>query len=445
MKSSLFGTDGIRGRVGEGLFVSETLMRIGFAIGRWATVRYGPRPVLLIVSDTRASASWIKAALTTGLLQTPVDIIDGGVVPTPGAAHLLRADRCAHAALVISASHNPAEDNGIKILDAITGKLSATDEQLVTAYFYDDCRVQGTTFGSVSMMHDAIQRYRDLIVAQLPGPWAVGLRVVLDTAYGATSQIAASCFTSLGAEVIMLHDTPDGYNINKKCGSTDVLTLQAAVFAQSADVGFAFDGDGDRVIVVNRWGVVKDGDDILALLLSHPAYQHTPAVVGTIMSNAGLQHYCHERGIGFLRTAVGDKHIAEALERENWLLGGEPSGHIIMRNHLMMGDGLMVARWILSTMVLTGNSDLVTFTKYPQITCNIPVARRYDLSHEYFMACIHEAEQLVGPGRIAVRYSGTEPVLRVMVEACDMQRAEEISHKLVFALQKAFERSSHVS
>lgn len=433
---SLFGTDGIRGPVGSGTFTREKLIQLGSSIARWALATWGPGASLLITQDTRISGDMIKACLKSGLLAHPVRVTDTFVLPTPAMAHFLK-EGAFHCALIISASHNPYYDNGIKIMKAESSKLSPQDEFIITQYMNDYVEHIPAFSGTDTPLFDASGRYRELVKSHFPEDMLRNIQVVLDTAHGATSFVAPLIFKELGAEVITLHQSPTGSNINEGCGSLYPQALQKAVIEHKAHVGFAFDGDGDRLIAVNHRGIVKDGDDILAVLLSHDAYAHTPEVVGTVMSNGGLAQFVTAREKRLTRTAVGDKYIAERLVKHNLVLGGEPSGHIILRDLLSTGDGILVALRLLETMLQQGNMTLESFTKYPQILCHIPVTCRKELTHEPIATMITQAEAALQPGRVLVRYSGTEPVLRVMVEAESHALATKYCTELVNKLTEA--------
>lgn len=438
---SLFGTDGMRGHVSSPLFSHESLTKIGTAIGRWVVQRYGHRPTILIGYDTRYSAQAIKQALIEGLTSLPVDIFDAHIIPTPAAAHLLQLMPHIAIAIIISASHNCADDNGIKLFDQKNGKLTLSDEHAITTYYYEEYaqtqqHYQGTVLPlSYGHMRYAQHLYTEMLsVAQLHNSY----HVVLDVAHGATAPIATELFERLGLRVTTIHNHPDGYNINKQSGSTHPQTLQAAVVEHNADIGFAFDGDGDRVIAVNRQGQLKNGDDLLCILLDHPDYKAATSMVGTIMTNGGLEQHLAQRNVTLLRTPVGDRFIMELLNREKLLLGGEPVGHIILRNHLYTGDGLLVALKVIETIMITQNWDMTTFAPHAHVADSIVIQARHDLSQEPFVSIIHNARKNLPHGRVIVRYSGTEPVLRVAIEAADISQAHHESAILISTLQHAF-------
>jgi phosphoglucosamine mutase len=444
---SLFGTDGIRGSVTSGVFSTQSLIMLGNAIGRWITRRYGYRPTIIIGYDTRYSAQRIKEALLTGCTILPVDILDAQIIPTPAAAHLLKLMPHVAAAIIISASHNSSEDNGIKLFDQKQGKLTVEDEQEITAYYYEQHLIEHRYRGSVLPLNHARATYLQHIYTEiLPIDLYTKRRqkyhVVLDLANGATTSIATELFEKYGAKVTTLHSQPNGYNINENSGSVHPQVLQDTVLRVKADIGFAFDGDGDRVVAVNRHGQLKNGDDLLCILLDHPHYQNTTTIVGTIMTNGGLEQYVAERGMTLLRTPVGDRFIMNTLKHEKLLLGGEPVGHIILRNHLYTGDGLLVALKILETIEMTNNWDMITFSPYEQITQKIKIDTHYNLGNELFESIVHNARNRLRQGRIVVRYSGTEPVLRIMVESRDVSQAVKECATLVERFECAFKELS---
>lgn len=503
---NLFGTDGIRGRMGTGIFIQHELIQLGQAIALWAQKKYSKKPHILIFHDTRISASFVKAALKTGLLHYPVILEDAGVLPTPAAAHLMKLRPEFDCALVISASHNPYDDNGIKIIDAQSGKLTRIDEETISSLmtnakktrwfdtfclrktlstikkplnrhgvamsgFLFSCRrkhqsktkpkppvvsnfekaARGECFSNFSEKNvsnhaaygtdipfiDAQELYCTQIINIFPKNFLAGKRIVLDTAHGATYEVAPQIFKQLGAKIILINHEPTGYNINENCGALHTQAVADAVKKHAADAGFAFDGDGDRVMAINRQGQLKDGDDMLALLLEHANYQNSTHVVGTIMSNEGFAQHVHKLAKLLVRTAVGDKYIAEKLISEKWLLGGEPSGHIILQDIVNTGDGILVALRLLETLCATNNWDMNTFERYPQVMINVPVAARRDLEEAPLKTIIANAREQLSIGRVLVRYSGTENVLRVMVETASSQEAHLVCQQLAQQLSQA--------
>lgn len=435
---NLFGTDGIRSRVGESPLTDNGLERLSKAIAMWMLNTYGNLPSLLLAHDTRLSASWIKAGIKTNLLRAGILIYDVHVMPTPAVYFLVKRHAAIHAGLIISASHNPYYDNGIKLVDNRRGKLRPEDEHYISQLFFQN-PVITTSYDSLGIEQDTVHlahEYMEHIISLFTPNILHGLTIVLDCAYGAASHIAPAVFTALGAHVIPLHTTPTGININAHCGAVHPQTLQQKVLEHKAHAGFAFDGDADRVIAVNNRGDIKNGDDILAILLQSSHYHMQQTIVGTVMTNYGFEDYVRSTNRTLIRTQVGDKYIAEHLETHNLLLGGEQSGHIIMRDYLSTGDGIFTALRIMETMIHTKNWALESFTKYPQVLISVPVVHKKDLKTPHLAHIIQEYEQQLRAGRLLIRYSGTENVLRVMVEDADLPTAERIGQALSAILQK---------
>lgn len=437
MSNSLFGTDGIRGTVGTFPFTSEHLTRLGCSIGRWVINKYGPQATILIGHDTRISCSLVKAALEAGLLKYPCTLHDAGVLSTPGICATAHNDQQYSCALIISASHNPYQDNGIKVIDARRGKLSSEDEQLITDYFYShEEPANYQSLGTSQALTNSEDSYLALVKCSIAHLAIGDKKVIIDCANGATASLAPAVFKEYGINFVAINNKPSGLNINAQCGSTHPATIVTAVQENNADIGFAFDGDGDRIIAVNRTGQVKDGDDILALLASHPAYKNTAAVVGTILSNCGLEVYLKQQSKKLIRARVGDKHVAQELEKNNLLLGGEPSGHIVLRDHLFTGDGIFTALRLLEMAAITNNWDLVSFEKYPQATINLPITNKKELTQEPCASIIAQHEKKLQAGRIIVRYSGTEPLLRIVVEDASRDHARTVGNSLAQELKR---------
>ncbi len=434
---NLFGTDGIRNRVGHMPFTLHDLPRLGAAIARWALQTHAHRPRIIIAHDTRISCSWVLSALESGLLQHPVTLRDAHTLPTPAVCLLAHIQDDIDCGIIISASHNPYHDNGIKIIRK-HGKISEADEQMITQFFYDATppAIDYNNLGSRFFYHTAAHDYIAHIMSLFPHNVLAGKTIVLDCAQGATHTVAQTIFQQLGATTHMLHGTPNGININQGCGALHPELLAQAVVGHRADAGFAFDGDGDRVVAVGADGTIHNGDTILALLLDHPRYQDTPQVVGTSMSNHGFAHFLAQRGKTLLRTNVGDKHVALALETHNLLLGGEQSGHIIVRDYLNTGDGIFIALRLLETLCLNGNWAMKTFSPYPQILINVPVLEKKDLSTPPFSTIIRDYENQLHAGRCVIRYSGTENLLRIMIEDDTLEHATFIGTALSQKLSK---------
>ncbi len=436
---NIFGTDGIRGQVGNEPLSNASLQRLGCAIGVWIQNKYGKGSKLLMAHDTRVSSSFVKAALTTGLLGQGISIVDGHILPTPAVVQLLHYEKNAfQAGLVISASHNPYQDNGIKIIKGGGEKLTEQDEEDISALFFKIFHPDYGCLGVSTVLENAQKVYTDRLISFFPPAFLKDKKIVLDCAQGAVSALAGPLFQIFGATVIVINDQPDGFNINRQCGALYPQMLQKAVVEHGADAGFSFDGDGDRVITVNRWGAIKDGDDILAILLRHPAYAHSSIVVGTIMSNQGLEEYLISQQKILMRSVVGDKYVAQMMSSADALLGGEPSGHIIARDYLTTGDGLFIALRVCQTLDLINDWDMAMFAKFPQILINLIVPCRRDLQDPLIGGIVSQSRSLLTRGRLIVRYSGTEPLLRIMVEDSDYDHALSIGNHLSRQLQELF-------
>lgn len=437
MAGMLFGTDGIRNKVGERPFIHADLVQLGYALAQWILTRYGMDASLLLAYDTRISAAYINATLKSALLAYPLHLEDAGIVPIGTLSKIVAHSSRWHVGVMISASHNPYYDNGIKLICAQSGKLSAYDEAIISSLFYQEKPTNTyTTFGTDHSYTNLLMEYKQLLNTYFPPLFLKGIRIVIDCAYGACSYYAPEIFTYFGAQVIALHTAYNGTNINHECGALHPEKLQHAVIEHAAHIGFAFDGDGDRVIVINDKGNIKDGDDILALLTTHPLYASSSSIVATTMSNKGLETYLHKKGKTLIRTTVGDKYVAQELEHHNLLLGAEQSGHIILRDYVNSGDGIFAALRILETVQLTNNYAFETFTKHPQAYINIPVNYKKDLTEEPLQSHIATHQQQCTDGRVVVRYSGTENVLRLMVEHPDIVQARALITSLAKLLQK---------
>ncbi len=436
MTTNLFGTDGIRGRVGSPLLTLEQLPKLGKALAEWAQQKYGTRPQIVLGHDTRVSCSLLKASLQSGLLLHPTTVYDAQVISTPAIYYLTRHYGLFSCGIVISASHNPHNDNGIKLIDAQTGKLSIEDENIISQLFAQTTlhTVSYSSLGTTHAWYEATEHYISNVISWFSPLFLQGKKIVLDCAHGATSHLAPRIFAALGATTVVIHNEPNGININSNCGSLCPASLQEAVKAHRADIGFAFDGDGDRVIAVARSGDVKDGDDMLALLLNHPDYARTATLVGTEMTNQGFELYLNQQGKQLIRTRVGDKYVSARLEQEMAPLGGEPSGHLILRDYMSTGDGIFTALRLLEAIIHTNNWDMITFEKYPQILINLPIHVKKDLASSPIAEIIDASNAQLHSGRVVVRYSGTEDVLRIMVEDIELTHAQRISNYLSQAL-----------
>lgn len=436
MSRKYFGTDGIRGRVGEDNITPEFLLKLGWATGRVFGKQSGSK--VLIGKDTRISGYMLESALEAGLAASGVDIHLLGPMPTPAIAYLTRTLR-AQAGIVISASHNPHYDNGIKFFSAEGKKLPDEIEQAIEHELDKDMvTVESEHLGKAFRVDDAAGRYIEFCKGTTP--WETvfhGMKIVVDCANGATYHIAPYVFEELGAEVIAIGDKPNGLNINAGVGSTYIENLQQEVIACGADLGVALDGDGDRVIMVDGDGKVLDGDDILYVIAQ--ARQNcgglVGSVVGTVMTNLGLEHALADLGIGLERVKVGDRFIMEKLEAEGWTLGGEPSGHIICLDRTTTGDGIVSALQVLAEVVRSGKSlsELrKPVVKYPQELVNVRLENGVDVMGSAVMQeAVQDAEsELSDQGRVLLRPSGTEPLIRVMVEGSDDGQVKRLSEKL---------------
>ena len=424
-----FGTDGVRGVAGEPPLTPDFVLRLGQAVGAYLR-KASPRPVVLLGKDTRLSSDLLEAALAVGLMSQGVRVEHLGILPTPGVAHLTRALK-ATAGAMISASHNPYQDNGIKFFGPTGEKLPDEAEEEIEALLEGDHPTRG--IGTVGDFREAERIYLDFLLERAPGLF--GLRIGVDAANGATYRLAPKVFQKAGAEVFPLFTAPDGRNINAGCGSTHPEVLSRLVVELSLDLGVAFDGDGDRVVFVDRKGRLFHGDHILYL---NALYRRERGVVGTLMSNMALEARLREKGIPFYRAAVGDRYVLEMLKAKGLLLGGEQSGHVLFLEHAPSGDGLLTALLTLKALKAMGG-DLADWYEalplYPQLLLNVRVRDKAKVvAHPALQEAVRRAEgRLKGEGRILVRPSGTEPLVRVMVEGPEgliQEVAEEIRRQV---------------
>jgi phosphoglucosamine mutase len=423
----LFGTDGIRGTANVEPMTSETVLRIGRAIAH--VVKNGPRRHKIIIGkDTRLSGYMVESALTSGICSMGVDVLLIGPLPTPGIAFLTRSMR-ADAGVVISASHNPFQDNGIKFFGNNGFKLpddvEREVEHLVIGDSIEHLRPTAAEVGKAFRIDDALGRYNVFLKSTFPKHLTLdGLRIVIDCANGAAYRVGPEVLAELGADVVELGVEPDGENINLDCGALHPQKLAAEVRAQDADVGIALDGDGDRVIFVDENGEVVDGDEILAMVgtdLARKGRLPNDGVVATVMSNIGLDVALRDHGVRLVRVKVGDRFVVEEMVRGGFALGGEQSGHIVFLEHGTTGDGLVTALSVLALIVESGKklSELrQVMRRFPQVLVNVPVKERRDLESLPALQKViaHVSKQLGKRGRVLVRYSGTEALVRVMVE-----------------------------
>jgi phosphoglucosamine mutase len=431
-----FGTDGIRGRVGDATISPDFVLKLGWAAGR--ILGNGRGGKVLIGKDTRISGYMFESALEAGLAAAGVNIRLLGPMTTPGVAYLTRTFR-ASAGIVITASHNPYEDNGIKFLSADGDKLPDGVELAIEAELDKPLTtVDAGSLGKAKRVEDASGRYIEFCKSTIPAAMNFrGLRMVVDCAHGATYNTAPYVFEELGAQVVAMGNTPDGLNINREVGSTSPEAVCQAVVREGADLGIAFDGDGDRVLMVDAKGRLVDGDQLLYIIarsrLQDGAFRGE--VVGTLMSNLGLEHALGRLGIGFARTKVGDRYIMEHLKQTDGILGGEPSGHIICRDRTTTGDGIVAALQVLAAlqrMDVSLEAVCSEVESYPQVLINVRLKERRDLVG---LPAIQDAvflaeKELAGQGRVLLRPSGTEPLLRVMVEGADRSQVESLARRL---------------
>ena len=435
MTRKYFGTDGIRGRVGDPTISPDFVVKLGWAAGR---VLGNGRGKVLIGKDTRISGYMFESALEAGLVAAGMDIRLLGPMPTPGVAYLTRTFRAA-AGIVITASHNPYDDNGIKFFSTDGDKLPDDIELAIEAEIDRPLKtVAAAELGKVRRVEDASGRYIEFCKGTIPAVMSLkGLKLVIDCAHGATYNIAPFVFEELGADVVTIGAQPDGFNINRDVGSTRPEALAEAVRAERADLGIAFDGDGDRLMMVDNDGAVVDGDALIYVIAkSRQAADKLPGpVVGTLMSNLGLEQALRQLGIGFERTKVGDRYIMERLKRNAGVLGGEPSGHIICRDRTSTGDGIIAALQVLAALA-EADCTLAEATRpverYPQVLINVRLERRADvMALPAVEQALHAVEHELGEqGRVLLRPSGTEPVVRVMVEGMHPEQVQRLAEQL---------------
>jgi len=450
MGKKYFGTDGIRGRVGDALITPEFVMRLGYAAGRVlagldSNLAKGAHPAVVIGKDTRISGYMFEAALEAGLSAAGVDVLFTGPMPTPAVAYLTRALR-AQAGIVISASHNPYYDNGIKFFSSLGTKLPDDVEHAIEAALEQPMQVmESAKLGKARRIDDASGRYVEFCKSTFPNQLDLrGLKIILDCAHGATYHVAPPVFHELGAEVIAIGNKPDGLNINELVGSTHPETLQKAVLEHGADLGIAFDGDGDRVMMVTADGELLDGDQLLFIIAASRQKngELQGGVVGTLMTNLALEHKLAAMNIPFARAKVGDRYVLELLNRNNWQLGGENSGHILTLDKHSSGDGIIAALQVLHAVIQSKKtlgqlrSEL---TLYPQVLINVKTAKKINLAtHGEIQASVKAAEaELANSGRVLLRASGTEPKIRVMVEGENQQQVQKLAEAIAKVVTQA--------
>ncbi|WP_096086082.1 phosphoglucosamine mutase [Agaribacterium haliotis] len=444
MARKYFGTDGIRGRVGDSHINPQFFLQLGWAVGKVLGQHGSRKPgMVLIGKDTRISGYMFESALEAGLIASGVDVGLLGPMPTPGIAYLTRTFQ-AKAGLVISASHNPFTDNGVKIFNTFGSKL-ADELELAIESQIDQPMVMASALGKARRIDDAEGRYVEFCKGSLPWGFSLeGMHIVLDCSNGATYSIAPKVFRELGAKVEVIANKPDGLNINFECGSTHTAQLGAKVLESGADLGIAFDGDGDRVLFVDHRGREVDGDQLIFIIASyrHRSEQGCEGVVGTLMTNYGFELAMKERGIGFERAKVGDRYVIERMAKTGWLIGGESSGHIVCKDLTTTGDGIISALQVLQALGDSGQSladACAEMSMFPQHMINVPVNNRIDLDkHEGVQQTIREVEAaMAGRGRVLLRPSGTEPVIRVMVEGENRSQVHTLCTELADVVAQA--------
>jgi phosphoglucosamine mutase len=436
MSRRYFGTDGIRGKVGVPPMTVDFVMKVGWAAGK-VLAKQG-RGSVVIGKDTRISGYMFESALEAGLAAAGLDVILLGPMPTPAVAYMTQARR-AVAGIVISASHNPYHDDGVKFFNADGYKLSDEVEQAIEDMIDQPLTmVESELLGKATRMEDARGRYIEYCKSSIPFNTTLrGMKIVVDCAHGATYHIAPAVFRELGADVLELGCKPNGLNINKDVGALHPDNMRAMVLENQADMGIAFDGDGDRLMMMDSKGDVKDGDQLLYIIAKSKLMtgRLKGGVVGTLMTNLGLEHALEKEGIGFERASVGDRHVMVKLIDKGWSVGGESSGHIICLDKTSTGDGIIASLQVLDWLVEKG----ITLTEacdgmilYPQIMINVPIVKNIDLQSEpEIQKAVNSAKsELNGKGRVLLRASGTEPLIRVMVEGEDAVLVNKLASKI---------------
>ncbi|MEK6593853.1 MAG: phosphoglucosamine mutase [Pseudomonadota bacterium] len=446
MKRKYFGTDGVRGKVGKAPITPDFVMRLGYAAGRvLAAKQTADHPTVLIGKDTRVSGYMLESALEAGLSAAGVDVLLVGPMPTPAVAYLTRALRLS-AGIVISASHNPYDDNGIKFFSGDGAKLPDRMESAIETEVERPLKcVTSANIGKARRIDDAAGRYIEFCKSTFPTDLDLrGLRIVVDCAHGAAYHVAPPVFHELGAEVIAIGANPDGFNINDRVGATSPQALQRAVKQHKADLGIALDGDGDRLVMVDAEGKIYDGDQLLYVIARHRHGRKAlkGGVVGTLMSNLGFEHALAKLKIPFARAKVGDRYVLELLEQRGWELGGENSGHIVCLDKHTTGDAIVSALQVLHALVeakTTLSRAAAAVTLYPQVLINVALDKPLDFeSHRGIRRAVTDAEKdLASSGRVLLRASGTEPVIRVMVEGKSQTKVRARAEAIASAVRNA--------
>ena len=442
MTRKYFGTDGIRGEIGQAPMTPDFVLKLGWAAGK--VLAASGTPLVVIGKDTRISGYMLESALQAGLVAAGVNIRLLGPMPTPAVAYLTTTFR-ASAGVVISASHNPYKDNGVKFFSSEGMKLSDETELMIEDYLDRDIQtVDSHKLGKVERVDDAAGRYIEFCKRAIPSEVTLdGLRIVVDCANGATYHVSPHVFSELGADVVEIANKPDGFNINENCGATSLLQLQKSVQEYRADLGIALDGDGDRLMMVDHKGEVINGDEVLAIITAHRLKEEglKSDVVGTLMSNLGLEKAITSMGLNFHRADVGDRYVMEQMKKTGGLLGGESSGHIIVRDRIATGDGTIAALQVLYALVASGkplHELKQVMVKYPQTMINVKIKDKVDLANNNdIQAAVKTAETAMGDtGRVLLRASGTEPLIRVMVEAEEESETQKHAELIADVVKK---------
>ena len=445
MSRKYFGTDGIRGRVGDAPVTPDFMLKLGWAAGKVFASEDGSKPTVVIGKDTRVSGYMLESALQAGLVAAGANVKLLGPLPTPGIALLTRTQN-ADAGIVISASHNPYFDNGTKFFNGQGSKLSDELELQIEAMIDSPMEtVDSEQLGKASRIVDAAGRYVEYCKSTFPDDLSLkGMKLVIDCAHGATYHIAPAVFEELGATTVVIGATPDGYNINDGVGSTEPAALQAKVLEEGADIGIAFDGDGDRLQMVNAKGELLTGDDVLYVLAMHRLANgdSDAGIVGTLMTNMGLELALEAGGLRLARAKVGDRYVKELMVAEGWSLGGESSGHIICGDLSTTGDGVIAALQVLAAVRASGKTlDALAsgFNPLPQVLVNVRISKGFDLTAHPTIgeACRRVESELEGRGRLLLRPSGTEPVIRVMVEGDNSVAIDALAGQVAEAIRQA--------
>ncbi|QEY24402.1 phosphoglucosamine mutase [Neisseria animalis] len=442
MAKKYFGTDGVRGEVGQFPITPDFVLKLGYAAGQ-VLVQHDSeqRPTVIIGKDTRISGYMLEAALVAGFTAAGVHVIQTGPLPTPGVAYLTRALRLS-AGVMISASHNAYSDNGIKFFAVGGVKLSDEIELEIEAKIDEEMKTQPSDLlGRARRISGADDRYIEFCKSTFPANMDLrGLKLVVDSANGAGYHVAPKVFHELGAQVVTIGDEPNGYNINDKCGATRPKALQAAVLQNEADYGIALDGDGDRLMMVDKNGKVYDGDNLIYVIAKARAREGVEigGVVGTVMTNMAMEIALQEQGVQFCRAKVGDRYVLEQLHQRGWLIGGEASGHILCMDKHNTGDGIISALQVLAALQVLGQ-DLATvcadWQPFPQTMINVRIQKGQNWQEASKEVLAEVEKELEGKGRVVLRASGTEPVVRVMVEARQADWAKKGAERIAAAIQ----------